>query len=386
MSLHSGSILTQENVQYDQQRIASIGLFNRVRLDVIPTGPAKANLLVQVVERWYLIPYPIFGIKEGKWRKAFFGAGLVHTNFLGRNEKLYFAGALGYDPFGSLAFRNPFVDDAGTIFLEFRLSYGKVRNRSNRILLNPADVFDEKHFSISTTIGKRFDNYFTAWVGAEYRMITIDDYIPTPTISPSGTDRYPVLTTGLAYDTRDLFEYPSAGTLVRLTASKYGIPGNDLDYERYSIDLRRFIPIVERWTLAGRFFTSLLSGGISPSYDHSYLGYDYHIRGHYTEVIEGENVFGATAELHYTLLPPVYFRSSFLPSQFGVMKFGMTLALFADMGSAWFRGDTFNSLYIPKGYGVGIHFQLPYSAILRTEYAWDENGRGQFIVDVGSAL
>ena len=33
------------------------------------------------------------------------------------------------------------------------------------------------------------------------------------------------------------------------------------------------------------------------------------------------------------------------------------------------------------GYGAGIHFLLPYSVVLRTEYAWNEYGMGQFIID-----
>jgi opacity protein-like surface antigen len=33
------------------------------------------------------------------------------------------------------------------------------------------------------------------------------------------------------------------------------------------------------------------------------------------------------------------------------------------------------------GYGAGIDFLLPYSVVLRTEYAWNEFGVGQFIID-----
>jgi opacity protein-like surface antigen len=71
-----------------------------------------------------------------------------------------------------------------------------------------------------------------------------------------------------------------------------------------------------------------------------------------------------------------------MPSQFSVWRFGISLALFTDTGTTWFRGDKLTPESFATGYGAGIHFLLPYSVVLRTEYAWNELGHGQFIIDI----
>jgi outer membrane protein assembly factor BamA len=102
--------------------------------------------------------------------------------------------------------------------------------------------------------------------------------------------------------------------------------------------------------------------------------------------MEGENLFGVSTEMHYPLLKPVYFKFDFLPAEFSILKFGVVAAAFADAGTVWFRHQPFAVNNFAKGYGVGIHFILPYSWILRTEYAWNEMRQGEFILDLGSSF
>lgn len=35
------------------------------------------------------------------------------------------------------------------------------------------------------------------------------------------------------------------------------------------------------------------------------------------------------------------------------------------------------------GYGLGLHIHLPYINIFRIDHAWDENGRGEWILEAG---
>ncbi|MBF8248385.1 MAG: POTRA domain-containing protein, partial [Bacteroidetes bacterium] len=49
----------------------------------------------------------------------------------------------------------------------------------------------------------------------------------------------------------------------------------------------------------------------------------------------------------------------------------------------WYRSESFSSKPWLLGYGAGLHFLLPYSIIVRTEYAWNELGHGQFVLDFG---
>ncbi|TAK56554.1 MAG: hypothetical protein EPO24_11145, partial [Bacteroidetes bacterium] len=130
MTLQRDSLITHEAIEYDQNRIYSLGLFNRVEMEIEPTSGTSANLHVRVHERWYIYPFPIFGLKDRDWSKVYYGVGLMHINFRGRNEKIFASFALGFDPWVSLSYKNSFLEPTGTYFLESGISYNRVRNRS----------------------------------------------------------------------------------------------------------------------------------------------------------------------------------------------------------------------------------------------------------------
>ncbi len=384
MSMRRGVRITRQLIDYDKNRIYSLGLFNRVEIDLIPAVDSTATLVVNVHERWYIFPYPIFGLTDRDWSKVFYGFGIVHNNFLGRNEKIYTSFIFGFNPSVRLTYRNPFLTEDGANFLSASLAYSTVRNRS--LLAQAGTNFDEHHFSASVTLGKRFGIAHSLWLSASYEIVDIPDFQPGRTIAPDGKDQFPIMELGYALDTRDLGEYPGDGTLARLTITKYGIPGNQLDYVRYDGDLRRYVPIGGRVTLQGRAFADLVAGGTVPPYNHAYFGYGERIRGHFTEVNEGEHIVGVSSEAHYMLFSPHYFKVGFLPEEFGLWRFAIAVAAFADAGSVWFRGQPLALDQFIKGYGIGLHFLLPYSAVLRVEYARNEARRGEFIIDVGATF
>jgi outer membrane protein assembly factor BamA len=385
MSLHHGSRVTKGAIEFDQNRIYSLRLFNQVQFGIEPTTPGYANLHVEVSERWYIFPFPIIGLRDRDWHKLFFGVGVLHQNFLGRNEKLYAALVLGYDPTMSFAYRNPFLNEAGTEFLATQLSLSKVRNKSAET--EPAgNNYDERHVSIGITIGKRLGIAHTISVGTGFEYVEVSEYLPGRTVSTAGRDKYPVASLSYSFDTRDLGEYPGRGSYVGVALSKYGVPSWELDYARYTFDLKTYVPLPASFVFAVRTYGDLSAGGVVPPYNHEYFGYGNRIRGHFKEVVEGEQLAGAAMELHLPLLTPVYLRVSKLPAEFSVWRFGIVAALFADAGQVWFRGTPFALNRFIKGYGGGLHFLLPYSYVLRMEYGLNEVRHGELIVDLGAAL
>ncbi len=385
MSLRSGSFITRSSLSYDQDRIYSLRLFNEVRIHVIPTSPGLATLIVQVSERWYIFPYPILGLRDRDWKKVFFGAGILHSNFRGRNEKLYASIIFGYDPALAFSYATPFLDTAGTEFMNTRLSLNRVENRSLLAEQNGSN-FEERHISAGITYGKRVGIAHTFWLSAGFEFVQVSDYLPGRTISTSGIDRYPVVSAGYSYDTRDLGEYPGKGAYLGASVTKFGVPSKELDYARYDFDGQAYLPLPGSFVLAARIYADIASAGPVPPYNHVYFGYGNRIRGHFKEIYEGDQLVGSTIELHEPIISPRYFTVDGLPTQFGVWRFGVVAALFADAGTVWFRPAPFAVNRMLKGYGVGLHFLLPYSFILRTEYALNETRQGQFILDVGNSL
>jgi outer membrane protein assembly factor BamA len=386
MELKAGDYITADALENDRSRIYNLGLFNRVDIGYVAAEPPHATLIVAVQERWYIYPFPIAGIKDRDWKKLYFGAGLIHQNFRGRNEKLYAALVLGYDPAVILSYRNPMIDEALNDFIEAGVAWRVVRNHSITALVDSRE-FDERHFSALLSIGRRFGVAHTIRASAGFSYVRVSDYRTGRTMSPSGEDSFPVLGLGYTYDTRDAADYALAGEFVRATITKSGVPGSSLDFVRYAGDFRRFVPLVSRLTLAGHVFGDLVAAGPTPSYNRTYFGYDQRIRGHFYEVYEGECQFGASSELRFALLPARYIKLGFIPvPEFSVWKFGVFLAAFADAGTVWFRGEPFALNRFLGGYGAGVHILLPYGFVLRMEYARNRRSSGELILDFTSAF
>lgn len=385
MSLKPGATATKKILDYDQLRIYSLGLFNRVQILVEPVSEGKADLRVVVHERWFLFPFPVFGLKDRDWAKVFYGAGILHNNFRGRNEKLFASVTLGYDPSVALSYRNPFLDAEGAYSIDSRLSYSRIHNRS-LLAERTTGSFEKVHYAASVSIGRRFGTRHSVWLGTGFEIVDVDENLPGRTLSQDGTDKYPWLSTGYSFDSRDLREYASSGAFRRASISKIGYPGGEMDIVRYALDIQQFVPFTDDLTLAGRVFTDLIAGGRTPSYNRVFLGYAERIRGHFREIFEGESIVGSSVELHLELLAPRYGTLAFLPREFSVWRFGVTAALFGDAGSVWFRNEPLALNRFVKGYGAGLHFLLPYSIVLRTEYALNEARRGEFIIDLGSSF
>jgi outer membrane protein assembly factor BamA len=386
MTLRQGGVATYDGMRFDRDRIYSLGLFTRVDVQYDSLG-AIHFLLVDVGERWYLIPFPIFGFRDGDPKRPYYGFGVLHNNVGGRNQKLYGSLALGYDPSLVFSFVDPLFDNANRLYAGGALSFNRVRNRS-AIESAISGSFEEYHYNINGTLGKRLSLYQTLGVNLGYQIVEVSQYREGRTVSTEGVDRYIYSTVSYTYDSRDLAEYPSRGTFVGLGITKNGFGESEVNFTRYSADLRNFFPLPYGFTFAARAQGSVVSGGTVPTYSHAYFGYGERIRGYFKTVFEGEDILGTTVELRYPVFGPntYHIQSLPLPPEFTVWRFGISLAIFADAGTTWYRGDklTFNSFH--SGYGGGVHFLLPYGYVVRVEYAWNDYRQGQFIFDLRGSL
>ena len=388
MKLKPGDLIVPEKLQYDINRIYNLGIFSRVEASIDHYRDSLATLYMIVDESLYILPFPIIGIKDRDWDKLYFGAGVIHNNFRGRNEKIVAAGALGYDPWVTLRYRNPLFDKRNNLFFMGEVSFSRIRNKSNSVRVIDKN-FDERHVSTGATIGKRIGHHAYPWVMFNYRYVRVSEPGTDRTLSPRGRDEFLTVGGGVTYDSRNLREYATRGTFANISLTQFGLGESFVDYHRLSWDLRKYIPIPRLLdlTLAARSFGTLSGGGSVPSYAHVYFGYSERIRGHFYEILEGENILGLSAEVRVPILKPEYFTVDFIPvPALQVWRFGMAFALFGDAGKVWFRPDPTNLQNLTKGYGVGLHFTLPYAIILRSEYAWNELREGELIFDLQAAF
>jgi len=391
MKTQIGDTIDIATLQADQKRILNLGLFNRVELDTLHS-PEGVHLLIGVSERLYLFPFPIFFINEKDWGKASYGAGVVHTNFRGRNEIAALSGWAGYNPAFAVDYSNPWIFGPAQMLTRFRFAVQRNRNRSFEKLRQEVD---ENRLGASWSIGKRFGLFTYLNLGLGYTQLKFDPPVPDETLDPSGRDRLPSVGLSFTYDRRDLFEYPRSGVLVRLWGQRTGFNSEHIHFWRYGADWRGYKKLYRNVSIGARAMTDLAQNKI-PIYERVFLGYSNRVRGHFTRAEdkdEGENLTLASAELRFPLMPWHYFSISDVPmfgSYMQNMKFGISAGIFADYGRVWFQDpppDGTRRVLPPQfGYGAGLHFHLPYINLLRVELAFDEDGQSEWFTDIGVAF
>jgi outer membrane protein assembly factor BamA len=140
-----------------------------------------------------------------------------------------------------------------------------------------------------------------------------------------------------------------------------------------NLDLRRYLPLAERHTLALFSLTTLTTGTVGEdiaSWQVFALGGTNTIRGWELGAREGKNQFINTIEYRYELMTPRSFR---------LFKFtgylGLQIAVFGDVGSAWNTRQEFETAFIGGG-GVGVRLIMPFVGMIRFDLGGGESGLG----------
>ena len=383
MKVQVGDLYDEQRVEEDRKRIQNLQLFTRVEIH-----PARSErgivLVIWTAERWYIFPVPLLYLNERDWDKLSYGASLNHQNFRGRNEDVYVAFWLGYNPGTELEYSNPWFGGALKLYTSLSLYKKKIRNRSSDF-----ERFNEKYMGFTWNIGKRFGYHTFFTLGLSYRKLSVDLADPTQvTLSSDGTDELPGIGFSFNYDTRDLHEYPKDGIFIKLSTMKTGF-GGSIDYNSYAGDLRYYLPIVGAISVGTRL-SGNFNTGINPVYNREFFGYNERIRGHFYEKREGNNRILTSMELRFPIVQVFYVDLDSGPNYFSGysnnLKFGVSGGIFFDSGAVWYDHNQLNRDQFISGFGAGLHFHLPYVDLLRVEYAVDMRGRGQVIFDLGKSF
>lgn len=381
MSTSVGDTLDIVKLEYDKNRIYSLGLFNRVEIDYSANG-SDADLTVRVHERWYIYPFPVLGFKYRDIKKFYYGAGIAHLNFRGRNEKLVGEIAWGYDRWIEFSYQNPKLTDDDDIFFRVNGSWSRVQN------LNPdRGTYEQKTIGGAVSLGKRFGLYSLVIAKVGYETWEVSDKGLGRTVSPDGRDAFPSFSINYTYDTRDFREYATEGLQLSVQATKDGFQSGSVNLLHYGYDAKVYVPAGGGTSFAARTHGLFAAGGPIPPYRYVYFGHGERIRGYFSKIIEGEDIVGGNVELRVPILSPRYYEFPYAPlPEFSVWRYALYLGVFADAGKTWFRSEGPGGRSWYSGFGAGLHFLLPYSIVIRTEYAFSRSGNGEFVVDFGASF
>jgi len=331
--------VTQQDLETIRNRLLNLHLFNNVDVR-LHEGRNKNVIIITVTETWYFYPAPLVFFNERSLKKISVGLQLIHMNFRGMNEKLFASGWLGYNP------------QRGAV----------------------------------VGIGKRFNLYQFIYTEVGWRRITVPAEYTVYMASATTTDDVFSVSALYQMDHRDLIEYPLRGYYLEFRASHFGTGNSPVNFNRLVSDIRGYLPLVShRASAAFRNFT-VLQEGFVPIYEWQYFGYEERLRGYFYQPLTRKNLMLSSLELRYLLLPyrvKTFSDDGWLSYFLKDMRYAISLGAFVDMGLLWDEPRELSLNRARWGYGFGINFHLPFVQILRLERAWNDTGRGQYIIDVG---
>ena len=381
MLLRVGEKVTPEAIEHDRQRIYNLRLFNRVDVEIVPEENAQATVFVIVHERLYFFPYPILGFKYRDVKNFYYGLGLTHQNLAGRNEKLYFSFALGYDRWVKLEYQDPRLT-SDDLFWGIGAGASRYQNLSPQL-----GSYHQQGVWGNVTFGKRFGLYKNLSLRFDYEVIQVPPEITNGTVSPTGRDAFPTLSLTLTHDSRDLSEYATRGNFAKLYVSKSGMSGDGVDFFRYGVDAGGYLPVFDGPSIGARSFASFTGGPVVPPYKYQYFGYNERIRGHFNTISEGENIIGASTEFRIPIISPRHYTFPYaIIPELSVWRYGVFVSLFADAGKTWFRTEGYAGRAWHAGVGASVDLLLPYSIVVRGAYALGDGGNTEVILDFGTAF
>jgi outer membrane protein assembly factor BamA len=379
-----GDTVTLTTLNYNKERIFSLGIFNKVELK-IESENGKNILNIMVEESWYIYPIPFFSIKDNDWDKFSYGVAVLIKNFRGRNETLTGSAALGYDPSFSISFFKPSIISKSNVYLSVNLAHRTITNRSRNAARLFGNDFEYKYNISEVGIGNRFGLFHWAGFDVGFNYVESPRYFEGSNTSGERIDRLLKLGFSYMYDTRDLIQFPSEGILFSFYMQLKGLGIKGINYRIFNVDFREYRNLFGDLTAKWRIATRQTAGKLIPYYDFSYLGFEEAVRGHYHKEREGHNYYLGSLELFHPIIRNINITLDFiplLPRELLTFRLALYAQLFGDTGTTQLRGSPLKIKDFDTGYGAGISLLLlPYN-VVRFEVAFDEKQNVEYIVDL----
>lgn len=391
----------------DQKKIYNLRLFTEVEITPLFMEDDQVEILITVKERWYILPQVIFELADrnfSEWwtnqnrdfSRVNYGLRLSHSNVGGRNEKLRFAGQLGFTKAVDLQYSIPYIDKKQKQGLSASISYNEnktipIKSEYNKQVFYASE--DEsiirKRFnaSLQYTYRRSFYNFHFVTLGYSRTWVSEQVLEENPNYFQHNSNRlrYGYVNYTFRHDRRDNVSYATDGELLQLSVTKYGvIYVDELDEVEVSLVANKYFKINEKfnfnaglsadWFLSQQQPYTLVRGiGYSPNF----------IRGYELNVVEGQQLYVQKNSFRWKFLDYSVDISNLTNlEQFSTIPIRLYWSANFDHGYVKDRNNIPENTRLANkylfGYGTGIDLVGFYDTVLRFEYSLNNSGEGNF--------
>ena len=416
-----GIILRELSVQkgetYDQKELAQIleldksklfntRLFNTVEVSILNLDDTTVDIVINVTERWYIFPAPIFDLVDRNfndwWQnqgrdfsRTNYGVRIFHNNFRGRNERLRLLLQLGFTRKIGITYRVPYIDRKKRHGLSFSYDYSENDNIAIRTVENKPVFFDAdetirvfREYSLGYTFRRSFYNFHSL----NFRVFnnTVSDTVTTLNTNYYQTDdqqqQYAELTYSFTYDKRDFAPYPLKGARMDIFARKEGLGiYDDLDRFDILINYSKFLDLKKNFYFSNYSAIYASFPTEQPYANIGGLGFRRNfIRGYELYLIEGKSFYLNRSTFKKRIFSKVANLKAVPIEQFRKMPIDIYFKAYFDMGYAEnFVSYSENSRLADRylfGTGAGFDIVSYYDTVIRLEFTVNrENESGFFL-------
>ncbi len=416
LTLKTGDTISLKNLKkellWDKRKIYNLRLFHTVGVRAIEMPNDQIDLLVEVTERWYIYPIPIFELSDrniSEWwynynhdiRRVNYGLNLRRNNFRGRNETLQMTAQFGFTERFELSYRIPYIDKKQKQGLAFNFDYSDPKNLA---------YFTQEHIlqylkytqPLKYTIGVSF-NYFyrksffeTHSFEVSYRSTKIKDTIAILNPNYFAQNRlrlqYGAINYSFTSEHRDVVLYPLHGYQVAGYIQKIGLGfGSAVNMLNMGLSYARHIDLKNNFFLSN-YTAGYFSNPTSQPYAlYSALGYRRQlVRGFETYVIEAPWFGLNKTTLKKRIFYKVWDLYGLRKEQLRYFPLSVYLKTYSDWGYAQnyqyyvdYQPQPINTRFtntLIGSWGCGLDFVTVNDLVIRAEYTiTNQNHRGFFL-------
>lgn len=396
-------------IEKDKKKLFNLALFNTTDIRLLELSSGTADLLVEVNERWYTFPVPIFQLSDrnfNEWWENYnhdlnrinYGLKLYQYNMRGRNETLLFTAQFGYVKRFELLYRVPYFDRRQKQGLIFESDYIDAKNLPVRTVDHKLDFLElrtrlrnTQGIGLTYTYRNNFYNQHRLKYG--YRNTHIADTVARINENYLGAEvglrqQYDLLSYQFISDYRDVVAYPLKGYQLNLQVQKTGIAvRNDITKWDASLSYSRFFDLKKNFFLSNLSFAYWSNRDDIPYFNYGVMGYNkLFVRGYEVFVIEGPWYVLNKTTLKKRIFSRTWNWSDMPFRQFQYIPFAIYLKTYADFGYVknypYYISHSLNRALSDKlifGTGFGVDLVSSYDMVLRFEYSFNAEGdRGFF--------
>lgn len=377
MRSKAGEVMQKRRIQKDLERLQNLGFFKKVEINPEPgTQPGKVIMVLDVEEQksgLATIGLGYAGGGTGALRPGVTGSVSLSDRNLWGEGKTYSVQlqAGGQVRSGGISLLDPAIND-NQDSLGVSVYYSQLIGIQQNVLVNGVNQFafyDDQRYGISATYGHPFTDDLRGFITLRHDQINITENSAS-SVTPLGLGKGSIngIAANAIYDTRDDLFNPHVGTYMSGGLSHAGL-GGSFNFNKYTAEIRHYLPLAERHTIALRGWYGKVTGANIPGSEFFYAGGVDTLRGYTQNRFVGTDFVVLNAEYRFPL---------------GNIKF-LNGAVFADYGNAWFPGVTPSRLRLDGGVGLRIVFPSLGLGVIRVDYAFSEDG-GRASIGIGQSF